>query len=162
MSPSYNLSLDMVYHPYLAETWHLYQNIIFLLSLITNTLTFYVILKKSTPEMAMYKYMLLNQLFWSFLFDLGMALWQPVVLLPFFMCYSTGLAQYLGPNSVYPMFILTFFAYSGMLQSIIVALVYRVSRLYNTFLWNEKKIWIRVAVVVFVVLQFLFLCKFLI
>uniref|UniRef100_A0A914EBZ8 G protein-coupled receptor n=1 Tax=Acrobeloides nanus TaxID=290746 RepID=A0A914EBZ8_9BILA len=56
--------------------------------------------------MGIYKLLLLNQLLWAYLFDVVLAVWQPVILFPFFICYSAGVAKVFGPMSVYPMYTL--------------------------------------------------------
>lgn len=157
---SLNISLDMLYHPDLAKTWHYYQYTIFSLSTFMMVITIYIIWKKSTKEMGVYRMLLINELIWSYLFDVSLTFWQPVILLPFFMCYSTGSAQLLGPKGVYAMFIITFFFYVGLCQSIYVALFFRVSRLDRP---NDPtdgiKRWAKIGVVTLVILEIVFFGK---
>lgn len=155
-----HMSLEMIYHPELAQTWHYYQYIIFFLSLTMIIFTIYVILKKSTLEMGVYKVLLINELIWSLLFDIMLTVWQPVVLMPFFMAYTHGLAQIFGPKGIYSMFIITFFCYVGLLQSIYVALAYRVAWLYTPNEADSLKKWVKIAIGTFVILQTVFFSEY--
>lgn len=154
------LTLEMIYHPGLAQTYRLYQYIIFILSTIMMLITGYVILKKSSPEMRLYKRLLINQLVWSYLFDLTLTLWQPVNLVPYFMCYSLGIVKLFGPNGVYSMYCIMYFMYGGLIQSIIVSLVFRVSRLYRFTHSEYGKTWVKIAIMVLVFVEIMVFSKF--
>lgn len=77
------------------------------------------------------------------------------------MCYSTGIARFFGPTGVYSMYIVTFFAYGGLIQSIVVALFFRVSRLYTStsFLHENKKTWLKIGLVVLIICEIMFMGK---
>lgn len=152
-----NITLDMVYHPELAQTWHIYQYCVFVLSSIMVAITFYAISKKSTPDMGIYKSLLLNQLAWSYLFDLSLTIWQPVSLLPYFMAYSAGISKIVGPNSQYIMFCVTYFMYGGLIQSIVVAMLFRVSRVHKATwnLYDDEKVWWKIGGFVLAVTEIL-------
>ena len=160
LSQNSTLTLDMVYHPNLAQTWHFYQYIIFFFSTIMVSLTSYIVLTKSSSEMGIYKLLLLNQLLWAYLFDVVLVVWQPVILFPFFICYSAGVAKIFGPMSVYPMYTLMAAVYGGMIQSIIWSMMFRVARLYTMTFWFEnKKIWLKIGTGIFIVIQLLISSK---
>lgn len=153
------MTLDMIYHPALGKIYHVFQYLIFVFSTFTTSFAIHVVIKKSTKEMWLYKYILLNQLIWSYLVELAITIWQPVQLFPFFMCYSAGIAQIFGPMGVYSMFCMTFFALGGMIQSMYVALFFRVARLYPNFWFESKKLWFKVAVAMLVFVETMLFSK---
>src|SRR3569833_1101113 len=156
---SYLMTLDMIYHPELGKIYHVFQYLIFVFSTFMTFFAIHVVIKKSTKEMWLYKYILLNQLIWSYLVELAITIWQPVQLFPFFMCYSVGIAQIFGPMGVYSMFCMTFFALGGMIQSMYVALFFRVARLYPNFWFESKKLWFKVAVAMLVFIETMLFSK---
>src|SRR4051812_23806625 len=90
-----SMTLDMIYHPVLAQVYRFYQYI--MLFSITPLIAFavYIILKKSPSEMHICKMLLINQLFWSYALDVTLTIWQPINLVPYFMGYSVGIAGHL-------------------------------------------------------------------
>jgi hypothetical protein len=124
------LTFDMVYHPELALAFSRFQYFAFTLTSFLFLLAVYIILKKSTIKMKFYKYLILNQLVWSYLFGLHMTLWQPVILFPFFLCYSSGPAQYFGFHAQHPLCVAIVFLLAGMLHSIYCCVGYRILSIY--------------------------------
>jgi hypothetical protein len=125
-----SLTLDMIYHPTLAAAFERYQYLAFLISTTMSFLTVLIVLKKSTTEMSHYKYLILNQLFWSYLFDCHVTFWQPIILFPFFMCYSSGPAKYLSYQAQYPLCAIFIFILVGMIHSIYCSIGYRIISIY--------------------------------
>ena len=91
----------------------------------------FIVLNKSPSQMKLYKYLLLNQLFWSYLFDIHLTIWQPVALFPFFMAYSDGPAQYFSFHSQHPLCVTFIFIISGMLHSMFFNAMYRFLSIYD-------------------------------
>uniref|UniRef100_A0A7E4UMJ2 Serpentine receptor class gamma n=1 Tax=Panagrellus redivivus TaxID=6233 RepID=A0A7E4UMJ2_PANRE len=50
----------------------------------------YMIITKSSKEMSGYKWYLVHQLTWSYVFDVYLCLWKSVPLWPFYTAYSAG------------------------------------------------------------------------
>ncbi|KAI6172733.1 hypothetical protein M3Y98_01006200 [Aphelenchoides besseyi] len=65
-----------------------FQHFSFISSLFAFILTFIVIFRSSTRAMGTYKYFLLNEAYWNFIFDLFLALWQAATLFPAFCAFS--------------------------------------------------------------------------
>jgi len=121
----------MVYHPTLSQLYSSFQYFTFAITTLVMLLAVFIILNKSPPQMKMYKYLLLNQLFWSYLFDIHLTIWQPVLLFPFFMSYSDGPAQYFGFHSQHPLCATLIFIILGMLHSMLFNAIYRVISIYH-------------------------------
>lgn len=125
-----NLTREMLYHPEIEVVYTITHYITLFFSTVFFCLTSYTILKKSKPEMYLYKYLILNQLFWSYLFNVYLTFWQPIVLFPFFFAYSAGLAQILGFKAAPWLCIFLIFLGGGMVHSLFTAFVYRVGQVY--------------------------------
>src|SRR5688572_12126293 len=93
---AYNYTLSDLYYPQMAETVSVIHYITFCISSIGFFFISYVILKKSNPEMGFYKYIIWAQCWWSFLLDVLLVSWQPIVIYPFVIAYSKGYFQYFG------------------------------------------------------------------
>ena len=126
-----NMTIDMLYHPKLAPIYHRYQICTFLFSTLIFGLSIYIILKKSTETMGIYKMSLINQIFWSYLVDLLIFIWQPIIMFPFYLSYSIGLAKHLGSNGSDVMFAVTGVFMWGLIHSTFFSLIFRVSRVYH-------------------------------
>lgn len=125
------LTLDMLYHPRITHIYHVFQSTVFFISSSIFLPSIYIVLVKSTPEMGIYKLLLISQIIWSYLADFCMFVWQPVLLYPFFMAYSTGVTRSMGPTSVYLMYCLTFLFMTGLVHATFFSMVFRVSKLYE-------------------------------
>ena len=121
----------MIYHPALAKSFRWFEYFSFTITTLVMLLANFIVLKKSPPEMKLYKYLLLNQLFWAYLFDIHLAIWQPVLLFPFFLCYSDGPAQYLSFHSQHPLCATLVFIVFGFIHSILFNATYRVLSIYH-------------------------------
>jgi hypothetical protein len=126
-----SLTLEMIYHPTLAMSFNRFLYFSFTISTFVMLLAVFIIMKKSPPQMKQYKYLLLNQLFWSYLHDIHLTIWQPVLLYPIFFCYSDGPAQYLSFHSQHPFCLTYVFIAFGMTHSIYFNAVYRVLSIYQ-------------------------------
>src|SRR3569623_1378977 len=126
-----SLTLEMVYHPTLAMSFSSFQYFTFTITTLVMSLAVFIILKKSPSQMKLYKYLLLNQLFWSYLFEIHLTIWQPVLLFPFFLCYSDGPAHYFSFHSQHPLCATLLFIIFGMAHSIYFNGAYRVLSIYH-------------------------------
>lgn len=107
-----------------------FQNATFCLYTILFILSIYIILKKSSAQMTFYKYLMLNQFTWCYLFEVLIFLWQPVVLFPDLLGYSEGLFKYLGKNSAQIALSLIFLNIVGMIHSLYFSIIYRVVQVF--------------------------------
>lgn len=131
------ISLDRLYHPTLATIFSCILYTTCILSTLLFILTFYTILKKSTKEMVDYKYILMAQCIWNFLFDLCMNAWQPIAAYPFFLAYSKGVIKYLGLKGSYLSIQAVLFVASGLIHCLLFALFYRVVQIfYGTIIYE--------------------------
>src|SRR3569623_1743303 len=105
-----NLTLEMLYHPELENIYRIYQTVAFFISSNLISLALYIILLKSNAVMGIYRHLLIYLIIWDYVVDLTWFLFQPMMLLPYFLAYSSGVAKHLGPNGVYIMFIIIFFS----------------------------------------------------
>ena len=126
-----SLTIEMIYHPSLAQSFSRFQYLTIAITTLVMLLAVFIILKKSPSQMKLYKYLLLNQLFWSYLFDIHLTIWQPVLLFPFFMAYSDGPAQYFSFHSQHPLCVTFIFIISGMAHSMFFNAIYRVLSIYH-------------------------------
>ena len=127
----------MIYHPALAKSFRWFEYFSFTITTLVMLLANFIVLKKSPPQMKQYKYLLLNQLFWSYLFDIHLAIWQPVMLFPFFLCYSDGPARFFSFHSQHPLCATLIFIIFGMLHSIYFNAAYRVLSIYHdSYIYN--------------------------
>jgi hypothetical protein len=83
--PSQRLSftieeLGYIYRPEMNLFCHIFQFALFPVNTAFGIFCSYVVLKKSTEAMGHYKYLLLNQILWSFLFDSILTIWQPILI----------------------------------------------------------------------------------
>lgn len=137
------LTLEMVYHPQLAKILHSIQNAMFFLSTFLVIISLYIILKKSTKEMKIYKFMLINQILWSYSVEVVLTIMQIGVLFPIFMMYSGGILQIFGPNVIYVMAIMFLLALAGNGQSVGLCIAYRLVGLFTSFsIVDNKKFWL--------------------
>ena len=83
------LSEDL-YNPTLVNAYQIFWTICFSYTSVYFVFVIYVIVKKSIYEMGEYKWYLVHQMCWIFLFDLHMFTWKPVPLWPFYLIYSAG------------------------------------------------------------------------
>ena len=118
-------TLEDLDHPLLNRIYCIYWDVILVLTTAFFVLMLYTIIKKSSPEMGGYKWYLVHQLCWSYIFDLYMGLWKPIPLWPFHLGYSAGIFSQLSSNfSFVPFAAVTFFA-AGMGFGIFIAVLHR-------------------------------------
>jgi hypothetical protein len=133
-----NLTLDMLYHPGLATVYSYCQYTSFVISSILISLTTYIVIKKSPEDMREYKYLILNQLLWSYLFDIILTFWQPVFLFPFFYAYSSGPAKLLS-FKVSPVYMcLLILIGGGLIHSLYFSFIFRVAQVFpmtRMYIW---------------------------
>ena len=79
-----------LYDPRLIYFYQVFWTLSFSYTSVYFAFIIYVIVKKSSREMGAYKWYLVHQMCWIFLFDLHMSMWKPVTLWPFYMVYSVG------------------------------------------------------------------------
>lgn len=82
------LTVGDLYNPNLTHVYSILTNIAFPLSTFMYSFASFVVLTKSTRAMGDYKYRLLTQLTWSYLFELVKFAWKPVVLWPLKVVFS--------------------------------------------------------------------------
>lgn len=165
-----NITLYMVYHPTISSIYNVLHCISFSLSTTLSSLAMWIVLKKSTPAMGTYKYVLLNQLFWTYLAELIMFLWQPVPLIPYFAAYSKGILKYLPPQYFFGVAGLFAFDVFAIAHSIYLALIYRISILFDDTAENfivkltlnafrDKKLFAFLYILFFVLMEVILLSK---
>jgi hypothetical protein len=150
----YAEELEFLYRPQMNYICRIIEFSMFGISTILVILAAYVIVKKSTQTMGDYKYLLLNQLMWNFVFDSILILWQPVPIFNaengntsyrFIMGYSNGIFRYYGPYSTYTIFAILFLVIIGMTHSLYFNMIYRVLAVfYDSKLWllMEEPLWL--------------------
>uniref|UniRef100_A0A7E4V0G1 Serpentine Receptor, class H n=1 Tax=Panagrellus redivivus TaxID=6233 RepID=A0A7E4V0G1_PANRE len=99
------------------------------ISLVFTTCLFcfmlHMIITKSSTEMSGYKWYLVHQLTWSYLFDVYVGLWKVIPLWPFYMGYSSGIFANFNGNSATIQLILPAVLSVGMGFSIYLSVLYR-------------------------------------
>lgn len=78
----FDLTVDDLNNPRFNEAYSIATTATFGLATVTYLAATFVVLKRSTPAMGDYKFLLVAQLSWSYLFELVIFLWKPVVLWP--------------------------------------------------------------------------------
>ena len=86
-------SVEDFYHPNLFHFYKIFWEVSLIIMTIFFIFTLYMILK-SSKEIEEYKYFIINQLVWSYLFNLVLGMWQPVTLWPFYMGFGIGWFRY--------------------------------------------------------------------
>uniref|UniRef100_A0A7E5A230 G_PROTEIN_RECEP_F1_2 domain-containing protein n=1 Tax=Panagrellus redivivus TaxID=6233 RepID=A0A7E5A230_PANRE len=102
--------------------------------------------------MSDYKWYLVHQLTWSYLFDLYMGLWKPVPLWPFYLGYSAGIfANVVGNYTTIQLLIACFFAI-GMGFSVFISIMHRAMQAspLSNFYKHYSCVWARVSVYILV------------
>uniref|UniRef100_A0A7E4ZQ06 Serpentine receptor class gamma n=1 Tax=Panagrellus redivivus TaxID=6233 RepID=A0A7E4ZQ06_PANRE len=84
------LTLDDLEHPRLVAIYSIYWEVSLVVTTIFFAFMLYMIITKSSKEMHGYKWYLIHQLTWSYIFDVYLGLWKPVPLWPFYTAYSAG------------------------------------------------------------------------
>ena len=79
-----------LYNPKLIKIYEIFWTLSFSYTSVYFVFIIYVIVKKSSREMGAYKWYLVHQMCWIFLFDLHMYVWKPIPLWPFYLIYSGG------------------------------------------------------------------------
>uniref|UniRef100_A0A7E4ZXU2 Serpentine Receptor, class H n=1 Tax=Panagrellus redivivus TaxID=6233 RepID=A0A7E4ZXU2_PANRE len=123
----------------------------------------YVIVTKSSKEMSDYKWYLIHQLTWAYLFDVYLGLWKPVPLWPFYVGYSVGVfGGSVGTNfTVILQLSLLVVNAIGMGFSIYISVLHRYmqaspfSTMYK--LYSKVDLRIKLYIIVFAFLLFVFL-----
>lgn len=160
MSFDENITLSNLYHPDLAQIYSFYQYSILFCSSVLSSFAIYVILKKSSSHMGIYKKLLIYQVFWSLSLDLMLTLWQPINLVPFFMFYPMGITKVFGPYGIYSMLCLCFGMYGGLVHSIMVSLLYRISRVYRMHVLEHGRTWVKITVGMLIFVEILIASKY--
>ena len=109
-------------------TLHFIYKIFWEVSLVVTTIFFvfmlYVILRNS-KEIGEYKYFMINQLVWSYLFDILLGTWKPVPLWPFYMGFGVGwFRSWKGPWAIIPFYAIVIISI-GMGVSIFMSFIHR-------------------------------------
>uniref|UniRef100_A0A7E4ZQ65 Serpentine Receptor, class T n=1 Tax=Panagrellus redivivus TaxID=6233 RepID=A0A7E4ZQ65_PANRE len=84
------LTLDDLEHPRLVSIYSIYWEVSLIVTTIFFAFMLYMIITKSSKEMSGYKWFLVHQLTWSYVFDVYLGLWKPVPFWPFYLAYSAG------------------------------------------------------------------------
>uniref|UniRef100_A0A7E5A1J7 Serpentine Receptor, class T n=1 Tax=Panagrellus redivivus TaxID=6233 RepID=A0A7E5A1J7_PANRE len=95
-----SITFDDLESPRLVAAYVVFWDVSLVLTTIFFSFMLYMIITKSPREMSDYKWYLVHQLTWSYLFDLYVGLWKPVPLWPFYIGYSAGIFSNVGGNSV--------------------------------------------------------------
>ena len=84
------ISFENFHNPRLVRFYKIFWETSLVYTTISFLLMLFLVVRKSSHEMGAYKWYLVHQLFWSFIFDLHLSTWKPVTLWPFFLAYSAG------------------------------------------------------------------------
>uniref|UniRef100_A0A7E4W0X1 Transmembrane protein n=1 Tax=Panagrellus redivivus TaxID=6233 RepID=A0A7E4W0X1_PANRE len=84
------ITFDDLEHPRLVVIYSIYWDVSLFLTSLFFCFMLYMIITKSSKEMSGYKWYLVHQLTWSYLFDAYLSIWKPVPLWPFYIAYSAG------------------------------------------------------------------------
>uniref|UniRef100_A0A7E4WCI1 TLC domain-containing protein n=1 Tax=Panagrellus redivivus TaxID=6233 RepID=A0A7E4WCI1_PANRE len=85
--------------PRLVAVYYVFWDVSLVFTTIFFSFMLYMIITKSPREMSDYKWYLVHQLTWSYMFDLCFGLWKPVPLWPFYIGYSAGMfAKVIGSS----------------------------------------------------------------
>ena len=122
--------LDQLYHPILANIYSCILYTCCVISFSMFILMLFIVIKKSPKEMTDYKYIILTQCIWNFLFDLLMSSWQPVVVFPFFLAYSKGIVKFAGLKGSYLGIQAILLVTWGLIHCLLFALFYRVVQIF--------------------------------
>lgn len=120
-----DLKATDLHNPTLVKAYSLYMDISFIITTTCYMFMLYIICTKSNKSMQTYKYLILNQLSWSYFVEFTFSFLQPIVLMPFLIWYSAGLSQYFGPNVVFYMVYVLVMAATGFVHSIYFSLLFR-------------------------------------
>ena len=82
-------TIDDFYHPNLFYFYRIFWEISLIITTIFFVFMLYVILKNS-KEIGEYKYFMIHQLVWSYLFDVLLGTWKPITLWPFYIGFGIG------------------------------------------------------------------------
>ncbi|KAE9546885.1 hypothetical protein FO519_009902 [Halicephalobus sp. NKZ332] len=82
-------SVEDFYHPTLLFIYRIFWEVFLIITTVFFVFILYVILKNS-KDIGEYKYFMINQLVWSYLFNLLASAWKPVPLWPFYMGFGAG------------------------------------------------------------------------
>ena len=82
-------SIEDFYHPHLFFVYKIFWEVSLIITTVFFVFTLYMILKNS-KEIGEYKYFMIHQLVWSYLFDLILGIWQPIPLWPFYIGFGIG------------------------------------------------------------------------
>ena len=117
-------SMEDFYHPVLVSVYNVFWEVSITITTVFFIFMIYVILKNS-KDIGEYKYFMINQLVWSYLFDVIIGLWKPIPLWPFYMGYSIGFFKsWRGIWAIVP-FYLFLIAAIGMGVAIFMSIVHR-------------------------------------
>lgn len=135
---TYDEELSLLYRPGMNYICRLVECTIFFISTLLVGLVSYTIVRKSTPAMGQYKYMLLNQILWNFFFDTLLILWQPIPIFNsngfgygFILAYSNGIFRYSDREFIFVLFGLLCFIIIGMTHSLYFNMIYRISAIFH-------------------------------
>ena len=139
-----DLKVEDLHNPAIVKAYSLYMDISFIITTTCYILMLYVITTKSSNSIKTYKYLIVNQITWSYFLEFTFSFWQPIVLLPYLIWYSAGLAQYFGRAIVYFTSFVFVLASAGFSHSIFFSLFFRLAmvkaksrfhKLFNTNKW---------------------------
>uniref|UniRef100_A0A914E2H6 Uncharacterized protein n=1 Tax=Acrobeloides nanus TaxID=290746 RepID=A0A914E2H6_9BILA len=112
--------------------------------------------------MGMYKWFLINQIVWSYMVELVLVVYQPVLMYPFFMAYSDGLLGLLGPNAGVIMLWTFFFVNAGSFHGLYFCFAFRVSCIYYdnllTRIFERKSSLLKFGAITMVAFQAIIAC----
>uniref|UniRef100_A0A7E4WC72 G_PROTEIN_RECEP_F1_2 domain-containing protein n=1 Tax=Panagrellus redivivus TaxID=6233 RepID=A0A7E4WC72_PANRE len=103
--------------------------------------------------MSDYKWYLVHQLSWSYLFDVCIGLWKPVVLWPFYIGYSAGIFTNTVNSSVTVLLLIVVVLAIGMGFSVFISLLHRYMQVipFSNAYRCYSSLWHRIGVYIIVV-----------
>uniref|UniRef100_A0A7E4VCP9 Serpentine Receptor, class H n=1 Tax=Panagrellus redivivus TaxID=6233 RepID=A0A7E4VCP9_PANRE len=119
------ITFDDLDHPRLVAIYSLYWEISIVFSTGLFCFMLHMIITKSSKEMSDYKWYLVHQLTWSYIFDVYLGLWKPVPLWPFYIGYSAGIFSNVTANLVTLQLVILMLIIVGMGLSIYASVVHR-------------------------------------
>ena len=126
---SLNFRLEDLYHPNAEKFNNIFANVVFPLITILYFFIMYTISAKSTKPMKIYKYLLMLQITWCYVWELAFFLCKPMMLWPMKMGYCTGYLN--GHDSAKISLPAVLCATAGVIHGYIVLFLYRLAATYD-------------------------------
>uniref|UniRef100_A0A7E4WB26 Serpentine Receptor, class T n=1 Tax=Panagrellus redivivus TaxID=6233 RepID=A0A7E4WB26_PANRE len=151
------ITFDDLENPLLVAVYSVYWDVSLVLTTTFFCFMLYMMVTKSSREMSDYKWYLIHQLTWSYLFDLYLGLWKPVPLWPFFINYSVGIFSKTTNNNMVTQLLILIVLAVGMGFSVYLSLLHRYMQgsPFSPFYKSYSIVWLRLVihVIFFVVIQ---------